>query len=128
MHSDDEFSVLASVLGEPMGGEMSHRLVAAKLPRFEPVAWRGQHRVSRFDPLTGRSNSDELQAIHNSRWCGIPPCPCDCADPPDGVVDIVDFLALLGQWGTPGSCDADGNGVVDITDFLGMLARWGPCP
>ncbi|MHC5006613.1 MAG: GC-type dockerin domain-anchored protein [Planctomycetota bacterium] len=58
----------------------------------------------------------------------IPPCPCDCADPPDGVVDIVDFLALLGQWGTPGSCDADGNGVVDITDFLGMLARWGPCP
>ncbi|MHC4978608.1 MAG: choice-of-anchor D domain-containing protein [Planctomycetota bacterium] len=56
-----------------------------------------------------------------------PPCPLDCADPPDGVVDVVDFLALLAQWGTEGSCDADGDGV-SVTDFLLMLAAWGPCP
>jgi hypothetical protein len=43
------------------------------------------------------------------------------------VVNVVDFLALLGQWGTEGSCDADGDGV-SVTDFLLMLGTWGACP
>ncbi len=53
-------------------------------------------------------------------------CPWDCSDN-DGTVGIVDFLALLAQWGGPGSCDLDGGGV-GITDFLELLANWGPCP
>jgi len=56
-----------------------------------------------------------------------PDCPWDCGDG-DGTVGIVDFLALLAEWGqvdTP--CDVDGSGV-GITDFLEMLATWGPCP
>jgi hypothetical protein len=57
-----------------------------------------------------------------------PPCPCDCAFPPDGLVNIIDFLLLLTEWGGPGSCDADGNGIVNVNDFLLMLASWGPCP
>ena len=41
---------------------------------------------------------------------------------------IVDFLALLAQWGQiDSSCDIDGGGV-GITDFLDLLANWGPCP
>jgi hypothetical protein len=57
-----------------------------------------------------------------------PPCPWDCGDPADGVVNIVDFLTLLAQWGQIGvSCDFDGGGV-SITDFLQMLGAWGPCP
>jgi hypothetical protein len=57
-----------------------------------------------------------------------PPCPWDCGDPADGVVTVVDFLALLAQWGQIGvSCDFDGGGV-GITDFLQMLGAWGPCP
>ena len=24
---------------------------------------------------------------------------CDCAQPPDGVVNITDFLFMLGSWG-----------------------------
>ena len=56
----------------------------------------------------------------------VPACPLDCGDG-DGTVGIVDFLALLAQWGTPGTCDADGGGV-GITDFLELLANWGPCP
>jgi hypothetical protein len=47
----------------------------------------------------------------------------------DGVVGIVDFLALLADWGT---CDADCcltdldlDGVVGIIDFLAQLANWG---
>ncbi len=56
------------------------------------------------------------------------PCPWDCADPPNKIVDVVDFLALLGGWGLPGPCDFDGNGAVDVVDFLKLLGQWGPCP
>ncbi|MHC4710530.1 MAG: hypothetical protein ACYTA3_08915, partial [Planctomycetota bacterium] len=55
-------------------------------------------------------------------------CFWDCGDPPDGEVNVVDFLALLAQWGGAGTCDSDGNGIVNVNDFLGMIARWGPCP
>jgi hypothetical protein len=43
-------------------------------------------------------------------------------------VSVVDFLALLAQWGQVGaSCDFDDSGV-SVTDFLALLANWGPCP
>ncbi|MHC4220618.1 MAG: hypothetical protein ACYSU7_19445 [Planctomycetota bacterium] len=58
---------------------------------------------------------------------GDPPCPWDCADPPDGVVGVVDFLALLAGWGGGGPCDFDGGGT-GVTDFLIMLGEWGVCP
>jgi hypothetical protein len=55
-------------------------------------------------------------------------CPWDCGVPSDGVVNVVDFLALLAQWGQVGtSCDFNGDGV-NINDFLVQLANWGPCP
>jgi len=54
-------------------------------------------------------------------------CPWDCGDD-DGMVGIVDFLAVLAQWGVVGSsCDFDGSGV-GIVQFLKLLAHWGPCP
>ncbi len=53
-------------------------------------------------------------------------CPWDCGDG-DGEVGVVDFLNLLGTWGSPGNRDYDGNGV-DVTDFLDLLAHWGACP
>lgn len=54
-------------------------------------------------------------------------CPWDCGDA-NGVVDLVDFLALVSQWGVAGvPCDIDGNGV-SVTDVLQMLANWGSCP
>jgi hypothetical protein len=56
------------------------------------------------------------------------PCTGECQTVPDGVVDIVDFLTLLAQWGQVGtSCDFDGGGV-SLTDFLVMHDHWGPCP
>ncbi len=57
------------------------------------------------------------------------PCPWDCdgGESTDGTVGITDFLLLLAQWGSPGSCDFDGGGV-GINDFLELLANWGPCP
>ncbi len=56
----------------------------------------------------------------------LPGCPFDCGGDNDGDVGIIDFLALLAQWGGPGSCDFDGGGV-GINDFLDLLAAWGPC-
>lgn len=58
-------------------------------------------------------------------------CPADCAPGSgDGVVDIVDFLSVLAEWGSGGpfDCDVDGNGAVGITDLLRVLLDWGGCP
>jgi len=49
----------------------------------------------------------------------------------DGIVDVVDLLVLLGQWGPcpppdePCPADLDGNGVVDVLDLLALLGNWG---
>ncbi len=62
---------------------------------------------------------------------GVLPCPWDCGGTPNGVVDTVDFLALLQHWGPAGGggpCDFDNNGIVDTVDFLALLQHWGPCP
>lgn len=62
-----------------------------------------------------------------SALCGWACCTWDCGGVPDGVVSVVDFLALLGQWGQVGSsCDVDGGGV-NTVDFLSMLQNWGSC-
>ena len=56
----------------------------------------------------------------------VPPgCPWDCGDF-DGTVGIVDFLALLGQWGQQcTSCDFGlGDPGVGINEFLELLDRW----
>jgi hypothetical protein len=48
----------------------------------------------------------------------------------DGVVDVLDLLALLAAWGPcpvpPPECAADinGDGVVDVLDLLELLANW----
>jgi len=56
-------------------------------------------------------------------------CPWDCGDG-DGTVGIVDFLALLAQWGIVGApCDLGlGAPGVGIEEFLDLLASWGACP
>ena len=58
----------------------------------------------------------------------VDPCPWDCGEPADGEVGVVDFLALLAQWGQfAAPCDFDNQGV-GVVDFLDLLANWGPCP
>jgi serine protease AprX len=56
-----------------------------------------------------------------------------CAGDADGsgAVDVVDFLGLLGAWGSADPVfdiapDA-GDGIVGVQDFLELLAAWGPC-
>ncbi|TMR68737.1 hypothetical protein E3V88_02490 [Streptococcus pseudopneumoniae] len=62
-------------------------------------------------------------------WWAALACPADCEpEGGDGVVGILDFLALLAAWGEASPCDIDGDGVVGILDLLDLLAAWGPCP
>ncbi len=45
----------------------------------------------------------------------------------DEIVDVLDLLEVLSQWGTAGSADITGDGVVDVLDLLEVLSAWGPC-
>jgi uncharacterized membrane protein len=67
-------------------------------------------------------------------------CTADITGPggtPDGTVDALDYLLLIGQWGSPctGTCEADitgpdggPDGNVDALDFLELIGLWGDCP
>jgi hypothetical protein len=88
----------------------------------------------RYNALS--TESGELDTHHVDDVCigrevncpDVSACPWDCGDPADGMVDVVDFLALLAQWGQSGtSCDVNGGGV-DVTDFLEIVGNWGSCP
>ncbi len=57
----------------------------------------------------------------------IPDCTPECDLDGDGIVGIVDFLALLANWGPADMClpaDLDFDGEVGITDFLILLGNW----
>ncbi len=62
---------------------------------------------------------------------GALPCPADADE--DGQIGIIDFLAVLAEWGTncstdPCTADGDESGGVGVGDFLKVLAEWGACP
>jgi hypothetical protein len=52
----------------------------------------------------------------------------------NGIVDVVDLLALIGNWGPCPEChggilgDFNFDDVVDVTDLLRVVGAWGPCP
>ena len=95
----------------------------------------------------GISNLESFLAVGTSMFCGNEPehtdgyfvdqggnefydeCPGDCpADVTgDGVVDVLDLLEVLGQWGGSGSADITGDGIVDVLDLLEVLGAWGAC-
>ncbi len=78
--------------------------------------------------LSGQDRADLAAYVRGLRGpgqsCGA---DIDC----DGVVGILDFLFVLGNWGPcpdpPATCpaDLDGDGVVGINDFLIVLGSWG---
>jgi probable HAF family extracellular repeat protein len=44
----------------------------------------------------------------------------------DGVVDVVDLLAVVGAWGACKNCpeDINGDGFVDVVDLLAIISAW----
>jgi predicted outer membrane repeat protein len=53
------------------------------------------------------------------------PCPGDLDG--NGMVDVTDLLALLGNFGGTGDGDINDDGVIDVSDLLILLGAWGPC-
>jgi len=56
-----------------------------------------------------------------------PPAQCPADVTGDALVDVLDLLDVLAQWGTSGTGDITGDGIVDVLDLLDLLAAWGPC-
>ena len=43
----------------------------------------------------------------------------------DGVVDVLDLLAVIAAWGNPGGpADVNEDGIVDVLDLLAVIAAW----
>jgi hypothetical protein len=65
------------------------------------------------------SNDDDVIIID-------PPVYGDLTD--DGVVDVLDLLVVIADWGTcPGTCsnaDLNSDGIVDVLDLLIILQQW----
>ncbi len=63
---------------------------------------------------------------------GVSLCPAECAQTPDGVVNVVDLVTLLLSFGSApggGPCDLDHDGIVGILDLIELLVVFGnPCP
>ncbi|MEE2907334.1 MAG: hypothetical protein VX527_05810 [Planctomycetota bacterium] len=75
-------------------------------------------RIGTADSATGNGS---LFLLFNE---GPEPCPADCGNS-NGVIDVDDLLALIGQYGTADGCDIDGSGLVDVNDLLSMLGVFG---
>jgi hypothetical protein len=58
----------------------------------------------------------------------INPCYADING--DSMVDVVDLLEVIGNWGYCLNCPADINrdDAIDVTDLLDLVGSWGPCP
>ena len=63
---------------------------------------------------------------------GVSLCPADCAQTPDGVVNVMDLVTLLVSFGPApggGPCDLDHDGIVGVLDLIELLLVFGsPCP
>ncbi len=80
------------------------------------------------DSLTTGAQAAALNDQAIALLIDCPICPWDCAAPADGLVSVLDLLALLGQWGLAGtSCDFDGTGA-GVVALLQLLGHWGACP
>ena len=46
----------------------------------------------------------------------------------DGVINVVDLLAVIDQWGTTNSpADINSDGIVNVSDLLIVVSNWGVC-
>jgi len=85
----------------------------------------------RFDTVDSVYNDyhgwqvDAIRIIASEQDC-IDPCPADVTG--DGVVDVLDLIAVLAAWGQSDVPeDINGDGIVDVLDLLEVLTAWGPC-
>ena len=92
------------------------------------VAWRPDTLVYYTPGNTGTyySTGDWATLTANMILCAGGGCPADVNG--DGVVDVLDLLAVIAAWGNLGGPeDVNGDGVVDVLDLLAVISAWGPC-
>ena len=53
-----------------------------------------------------------------------PSCPNDVTH--DGLVNVSDFLVVLGNWDTPFG-DVTGDNQTNVNDILSVVGNWGAC-
>ena len=83
---------------------------------------------------TGRSG-DPYEGISLRKGDEVKADPCELADitgdgdAPDGLVNVMDLLMVISDWGCTGNCEADitGDGTVSVGDLLEVIAWWGEC-
>jgi hypothetical protein len=83
-----------------------------------------------FDPASQQAFAWANVDVAQEFGLGVPLCPSDCRQTPDGAVGVADFLALLARWGDAGGggpCDVDYDGVIGPEDFLTLVDDWGAC-
>jgi hypothetical protein len=71
----------------------------------------------------------EIDRIYMNGYINITPVSVVCPEDTngDGMVNVTDILAAIGNWGGSGEGDVDGSGTVDVTDLLAIVGAWGPC-
>ena len=97
---------------------------------FRPDDGRGVCLVANGEPFAGGEFQAYWQIFTRLFEVG-PVCPGDLNG--DGMVDVLDLLAVLSAWGPcpdpPTACPGDINhdDAVDVLDMLALLKAWGPC-
>ena len=117
---------LDALVAERKCQELVDRIVSEDPGNYGITMERGDYGVY-WDPVAEKgfawANLD-----HSSDFgLGVPLCPADCFQTPDGWVGILDFLAVIGTWGSSGPCDINFDGAVDYLDFGQLFGVWGPC-
>ncbi len=122
-------------------GQQLHKITAVD---HEMGDWFGRSvSISEDRIVIGAPNDDDPWPTNPECQSGSayvyqlpPPCPADITGPdgvPDGTVDHLDLLVILGKWGTADADadiagpDGEPDGVVDVLDLIALLGAWGPC-
>lgn len=97
---------------------------------FDSTSWSHQEDIAIFVLAHKKKTGKEISNAEMMSWPFPPPpgaCPADING--DGIVDVLDLLAVLGTWGECAGCPEDitGDDLVDVLDLLQVLANWGPC-
>jgi hypothetical protein len=87
-----------------------------------------------FDAIDIANGTPDINGNGVPDACELGQCPADVAPAitGNGMVNIDDLLAVIGQWGACQGCAADiapahGNAAVNIDDLLAVIGAWGPC-
>jgi len=136
VHGSSDLTASYLALGEPNGIDLKN--LTGFIDFYELVPFLGLGQFYEYGPWLLRADATHFQGV---------PIDCMCASDvagamdggADGVVDEMDLMALLDQWGACAApcapfCDGDvtgSNGLpdcsVDVHDLLATLSAWGNC-